>query len=102
MQRRREVTNGAMPRPGESRFRPHPERAYTGRMPFDVGPVELVILLVALVLLFGAKGVPEAAKKLGAGIRELKGAMGDVDPRRLLEPGDEPATHTPPARKPED
>lgn len=58
-------------------------------MPFDVGPWELVILLGALVLLFGAKGMPDIAKKLGTGMRELKGAMGDVDPRRMLEPGEQ-------------
>ena len=69
-------------------------------MPFDVGPWELVILLGALVLLFGAKGMPDIAKKLGTGTRELKGAMGDVDPRRMLEPGDDADTRTPPAAKP--
>jgi TatA/E family protein of Tat protein translocase len=69
-------------------------------MPFDVGPWELVILLGALVLLFGAKGVPDVAKKLGTGMRELKGAMGDVDPRRMLEAGDDPGAPTPPAAKP--
>lgn len=89
-----------MPRPGEPAVRPGLERAYTGRMPFDVGPWELVILLGALVLLFGAKGVPDVAKKLGTGLRELKGAMGDVDPRRMLEPGDDAGTRTPPAAKP--
>ncbi len=57
-------------------------------MPFDVGPWELVILLGALVLLFGAKGVPDVAKRLGMGMREMKNAMGDVDPRRMLDPGD--------------
>lgn len=69
-------------------------------MPFDVGPWELVILLGALVLLFGAKGMPDIAKKLGTGVRELRGAVGDVDPRRMLEPGDDAATRTPPAAKP--
>ncbi len=52
------------------------------------------------MLLFGAKGVPDVAKKLGTGMRELKGAMGDVDPRRMLEPGDDAGTRTPPAAKP--
>jgi len=53
------------------------------------------------VLLFGAKGVPDVARKLGTGMRELKGAVGDVDPRRMLEPGDDAGTRTPPAAKPE-
>lgn len=58
-------------------------------MPFDVGPWELVILLGVLVLLFGAKGVPDVAKRLGMGMREMKSAMGEIDPRRMLDP-DEP------------
>ena len=63
-------------------------------MPFDIGPWELVILLGVLVLLFGAKGVPDVAKRLGTGVRELKSAVGDVDPRRMLEPGDDSGTGT--------
>jgi len=58
-------------------------------MPFDLGPWELVILAGALVLLFGAKGVPDIARRLGTGVREVKSAVDDVDPRRMLDPGDE-------------
>jgi len=70
-------------------------------VPFDVGPWELVILLGVLVLLFGAKGVPDVAKRLGMGMREMRNAMGEIDPRRMLEP-DEPeserrVTHDEPA-----
>lgn len=54
-------------------------------MPFDVGPWELVILLGVLVLLFGAKGVPDVAKRLGMGMREMKSAMSEIDPRRMLD-----------------
>ena len=89
-----------MPRPGEPGGSFVPERAYTGRMPFGVGPWELVILLGLVALLFGAKGVPDVAKKLGTGMRDLKGAVGDDDPRRMLEPGDDAGTSTPPAAKP--
>jgi sec-independent protein translocase protein TatA len=69
-------------------------------MPFGIGPWELAILVGLLVLLFGAKGVPDVAKRLGTSVRELKGAMDDVDPRRMLEPGDDAGTRTPPAPKP--
>lgn len=55
-------------------------------MPFDIGPWEIVILLAVLALLFGAKGVPEVARRLGTGVREVKDAVSDVDPRRMLEP----------------
>jgi sec-independent protein translocase protein TatA len=59
-------------------------------VPFDVGPWELVILLGVLVLLFGGKGVPDAARRLGSGMRELRDALSEVDPRRMLD-ADEPA-----------
>jgi len=63
-------------------------------VPFDVGPWELVILLGVLVLLFGAKGVPDVAKRLGMGMREMKNAMGEVDPRRMLDPAEPSAPPT--------
>jgi len=64
-------------------------------MPFGLGIWEVLILLGVLVLLFGAKGVPDAARRMGRGIREIQGAMSDLDPRkeldprRLLEPGEQ-------------
>ena len=41
-----------------------------------LGPTELSILLVALVVLFGAKKLPELAKGMGQGIKEFKKAVG--------------------------
>ncbi|HEY1317789.1 MAG TPA: twin-arginine translocase TatA/TatE family subunit [Gaiella sp.] len=67
-------------------------------MPFDIGVWEVVILLAVLALLFGAKGVPEVARRLGAGVREVKDAVGEVDPRRMLEADDDRAR---PEAKPE-
>lgn len=58
-------------------------------MPFGLGIWEIVILLGVLALLFGAKGVPGVARRLGTGVREVKEAVAEVDPRRMLEPGDE-------------
>lgn len=46
----------------------------------SVGPTELLILLTIILLLFGAKRIPELAKGLGSGIREFKrGTRGEVD-----------------------
>jgi sec-independent protein translocase protein TatA len=56
-------------------------------MPFDVGPWEVVILIGVLALLFGPQGVPDVARRLGKAVREVKEAVGEVDPRRMLEPG---------------
>lgn len=59
-----------------------------GVVPFGLGIWEIVILLGVLALLFGAKGVPDVARRLGTGVREVKDAVGEVDPRRMLEPGE--------------
>ena len=41
-------------------------------------PIHLIIVLVVVLLLFGAKRVPELAKGLGEGVREFrKGAQGE-------------------------
>ena len=45
-----------------------------------VGPTELIIVLAIILLLFGAKRIPELARGLGTGIREFKrGTRGEVD-----------------------
>jgi TatA/E family protein of Tat protein translocase len=58
------------------------------------GHWELIVLGVVLVLLFGAKQLPQLGRQLGRGVRELKDTVRDVDPRadvrRALEaPEDE-------------
>jgi len=41
-------------------------------------PTHLIIVLVVVLLLFGAKRIPEVARGLGAGVREFKkGAEGE-------------------------
>ena len=40
-----------------------------------LGPMELIIILVIILLLFGARRIPEIAKGLGKGIKEFKGAV---------------------------
>jgi len=36
------------------------------------GPLEIVVILVVVLLLFGAKRLPEIGKALGEGIKEFK------------------------------
>ena len=44
------------------------------------GGTEMIIALVIILLLFGAKRVPELAKGLGSGVREFrKGTRGDYE-----------------------
>ena len=45
------------------------------------GHWELIALGVVLLLLFGSKQVPQIARQLGRGMREVKDTMADVDPR---------------------
>jgi sec-independent protein translocase protein TatA len=41
---------------------------------FNLGPTELIIILVILLLLFGGAKLPELARGLGQGIRNFKDA----------------------------
>ena len=47
-------------------------------MPFGIGFPELLLIFLAILLLFGAKRLPELAQGLGKGIREFKRAMKDT------------------------
>ena len=52
----------------------------------QVGPTELIIILTIVLLLFGAKKIPELAKGLGTGIREFKkGTSGEAEKDELRE-----------------
>lgn len=42
------------------------------------GGSEWIIIAIAVLILFGAKKIPEFAKGLGRGIREFKDAVKDV------------------------
>lgn len=44
-----------------------------------LGGQEIVVLLIIVILLFGAKKIPELAKGLGMGIKEFKKASTDVE-----------------------
>ena len=49
-------------------------------MPFgNIGPTELIFLLVFLLLIFGAKRLPELGSGLGKGIREFKRSMREIN-----------------------
>ena len=48
-------------------------------MPFGMGMTEVLVLLVVVLLLFGAKRIPEIAGALGKGINQFKRNINDVD-----------------------
>ena len=45
---------------------------------FGMGPWELFLIFVVILLLFGAKRLPEMAKGMGKGISEFKRALKDT------------------------
>lgn len=67
-------------------------------MPFSLSPLEMVFVLVVLLLLFGAKRLPDLGSGLGRGIREFKRSIKDVndeiqrpdDTNRIQDPVNRP------------
>ena len=48
-------------------------------MLLNLGGTELIIILFVVLLLFGAKKIPELARGMGKGIREFKGALSGIN-----------------------
>jgi len=74
----------------------HHEIVFAG-MP---GGWEMVVIALVILLLFGAKKLPELAKGLGQGIREFKGAVDGVkdelkDAEDSVESENDPSDNNP-------
>ena len=41
----------------------------------SIGPLELAVILVVALVVFGPKRLPELGKSMGKGIREFKGSL---------------------------
>ena len=69
-----------------------------------MGPLgwpEIIIILVVLLLLFGAKRLPEMGRSLGRGMREFKDAVTTSEPEsKELSPTPTPATQASTAEAP--
>jgi sec-independent protein translocase protein TatA len=74
-----------------------------------IGVPELLIILVIVLLLFGARRLPEVARGLGTGMREFKDAVTGKDSEKdasetpALEPAraEAPAAEKPATQSPE-
>jgi sec-independent protein translocase protein TatA len=65
-----------------------------------MGPLgwpEIIIILVVLLLLFGAKRLPEMGRSLGRGMREFKDAVTNAEPPKPAEIETPPPTQAPSA-----
>jgi len=64
---------------------------------FGLGGMEVVLILAVVLILFGAKKIPELAKGLGSGIKEFKKATKEVTDE--IQNADTTSTASAPAQK---
>ncbi|MGK2956284.1 MAG: twin-arginine translocase TatA/TatE family subunit [Solirubrobacterales bacterium] len=43
----------------------------------NIGPLEIAIVLIIALVVFGPKRLPELGKSVGRGLKEFKGSLGD-------------------------
>jgi sec-independent protein translocase protein TatA len=55
-------------------------------MPFNVGPGELIVVLVIALIILGPKRLPDAGRALGSGIRNFKSGLVAEPPQASEEP----------------
>jgi len=74
----------------------------------SLGVPELLIIFLVILLVFGAKRIPEIARGMGKGIREFKDATSDIKreltieddaPQRNIQAPRKPAAGTPEPRQ---
>ena len=71
----------------------------------SIGPLELGIVLVIILLIFGPKRLPGLGRQLGSGMREFKdsitgrGSKEEKEPRVEAAKADEPQAAKTPAEK---
>jgi len=72
----------------------------------NIGPLEIIIVLVVVLLIFGPKRLPDLGRSLGSGMREFKDSVtgrdkdkdeldaGDAKPEPVRAEKSEPARHS--------
>ncbi|MBU0559576.1 MAG: twin-arginine translocase TatA/TatE family subunit [Bacteroidetes bacterium] len=54
----------------------------------NLGAPEIILIILAILILFGAKKIPELAKGIGKGMREFKKAVHEVEEDIKMEDTD--------------
>jgi sec-independent protein translocase protein TatA len=68
-------------------------------MPFNIGPGELILILIIALVVLGPGKLPDVAASLGKGLREFRKAASDVTEAGKLD-APAPATASAPAPAP--
>jgi sec-independent protein translocase protein TatA len=61
----------------------------------SLGPLEIVLIVVVLLLVFGPKRLPSLGRSLGTGLREFKDSITGEDKRREQDADDDGAGERP-------
>ena len=62
-----------------------------------LGTGEIILIALAILLLFGAKRIPELMKSMGKGVKNFKEGMNEVE--KEINAPDEPAANKEPESK---
>ncbi|MBS4042058.1 MAG: twin-arginine translocase TatA/TatE family subunit [Flavobacteriales bacterium] len=54
-------------------------------LPLQFGPMQAILIVALILLLFGGKKIPELMRGLGSGIKEFKNAAKDDEPKNSKE-----------------
>jgi sec-independent protein translocase protein TatA len=65
-------------------------------MGLGLGPGEMILIFAVLLLLFGAKRLPELAQGMGKGIRDFKKALSGLDENSIQANQQQNYLQTPP------
>lgn len=67
----------------------------------NIGTVELLVIMLVILLVFGSKRIPEIARGLGKGIREFKEAAAEISNELRVEDARTPSRRPAPVRRAE-
>jgi len=69
-------------------------------MGLGLGPFEMILIFAVLLLLFGAKRLPELASGMGKGIRDFKRSLNGLDDQSIQANAQQNYLQSPPAATP--